>query len=656
MAWKLSGVAQCATWIAAATIVGAPPVFAQGDVRVSSTAKRVVNPFAAKRAAESQAAAQPPVAVPPTQTVGPKTYQNPFSKQQAAPRFVTPRLQPGPMSRWHRTTEPPVSHTDPRPIHAVLQDSETGSQQLDLSGPLAVQQKRTALFAVPTPQQVAEMTPPPDPERFGADLDQPAWLVPDTSHQAATATEVAQSFDQERAAAQEPVDPFETSDPESVVVSDGAPTTPEPAQPIKPAEPAIPEPQKIEPVVLQPQEPHVLDPSLPEPKVVELTIPNPGAGKPSTPEPILKPALPQTPKLEPAVTALPKPGPTPPQVAALTADELYAQAEQAASEAAATSELAAVVQLCVRGLECEPNGKLKKSFRSLAAWACNRTGEMESDRRRDDEALHAFELAIQWDPNCWLALHNRAVSRAQQGDLNGALADFNRALDLNPGLAVAYRNRGELLAATGRTEEAIADYSTALAQMSQDTELYAMRGEAHHRLGQYDQALADLSQAIEIEPTAPIAYAQRGNVYAEEGKFAQAIADFQQALTLDANSAEAHRSLAWLLATCPDDTFRDPQRALASAGRAATLAPGDPFMLDALAAALADAGQFDRAIRCQQEAIINVPGDYAQPFRERLALYEQRRPFRNGASDVVDKNVRAASLETAPTTLAPIAR
>jgi tetratricopeptide (TPR) repeat protein len=290
----------------------------------------------------------------------------------------------------------------------------------------------------------------------------------------------------------------------------------------------------------------------------------------------------------------------------------------------------------------------------LAAWACNRSGEIESDQRRDDEAFKAFELAIQWDPNCGLALHNRAVSRAQQGDLDGALADFNRSLELNPGLAVAYRNRGELLAATSRTDEAIADYTTALAQLPQDADLHAMRGEAYHRLGQYGDAIADLTQSIEIAPHNASAYSQRGNVYAEVGQFQRAIDDFRRALAVDAQSAEAHRSLAWLLATCPDGRYRNSQQALASAQRAVGLAaPGDPYMLDALAAALASAGEFDRAVRYQQEAVSNMPGGFAEPFTARLALYEQHRPFRNGASDmsgenVVDENIRAASLEAAP--------
>ncbi len=233
-----------------------------------------------------------------------------------------------------------------------------------------------------------------------------------------------------------------------------------------------------------------------------------------------------------------------------------------------------------------------------------------------------------------------------------ALNDFNRTLDLNPGLAVAYRNRGELLAALGRTEEAIADYDSALAQMPHDAELYDMRGHALHRSGRYDEAIADFGEAVQLAPQDAAPFAHRGNAYAEMGKYEQAIADFRQALAIDSESVDALRSLAWLLATCPDPRYRNTRESLESAVRAAKLAvPGDPFVLDALAAANANAGQFDRAIRYQKEAIANVPGNFAEPFGARLALYEQRQPYRNGSSRAVDANVRAASLEASPRAL-----
>jgi len=572
---------------AAVTLVAANAP-AQTGVHVSSAAKQVENPFAAKRQTAARTEPATRTKVPPAENAGPKTYQNPFARPSALPRFVTPRFQPGPLSRWHRANEPSAQ--------ALMSDASVDTNNLELSGPLAAEQRRATLFSLPdheddgTTLDTSLAPAPPDPSHFGScDLAQPTWLVPNETSPATAKGKTGNSWEQAQAVARPPTDPFEETESEEIVVSDGNPIV------------AQPEPTK----------PH-------QAKLARSVAEN--------------------------SVARPLPRPTP-----CDADGWYTQAERAAADAANTNDLAAVVQRCQRGLKCRPNAELRSSLRSLAAWACNRSGEIESDQRRDDKALNAFELAIQWDPNCWLALHNRAVSRAQQGDLDGALADFNRTLTLNPGLAVAYRNRGELLAATGRTEEAVADYTTALAQLPDDADLLSMRGEALHRLGQYEAAIADLTHSIETAPQNAIVYAQRGNVRAELGDYQRAIADFHQALSIDAQSAEAYRSLAWLLATCPDPHCRNPRQALVLAERAAQLAaPGDPFVLDALAAAHANAGHFDRAIRFQQEAIVNVPEDFAGPFRERLALYQQQRPFHNGASDLVDENVRAASLEAAP--------
>ena len=89
-------------------------------------------------------------------------------------------------------------------------------------------------------------------------------------------------------------------------------------------------------------------------------------------------------------------------------------------------------------------------------------------------------------------------------------------------------------------------------------------------------------------------FTHRGNVYAELGDYNRATDDFQHALELNSNCADAYRSLAWLEATCPDERFRDPQQAVAAAERAAKLSPqGDCFVLDALAAAYASAGNFE---------------------------------------------------------------
>ncbi|MCI0492238.1 MAG: tetratricopeptide repeat protein [Planctomycetes bacterium] len=328
-----------------------------------------------------------------------------------------------------------------------------------------------------------------------------------------------------------------------------------------------------------------------------------------------------------------------------TPEGWYMRAEQAAQTAQAPEELTDVVNHCQRGLQAGASTDLHLSLRRLAAWACNRRGELAIEAGRETEAVRDFQSAIQFDLDCWLALHNRGVTLAQQRQMEPALADFNRVLQLNPGLAIAYRNRAELLAALGRMGEAIRDYDRAIEQIGNDASLVLARGYAYHRLGDFDHALVDLNRSIELDNDEPDAFTRRANLHAERGDFGQALEDLEKALQLDPNWAEAHRSLAWLLATCPNPDFRNPQRALAAAQRAAQLAPADDvFVLDALAAAFASVGQFDEAIRVLQRAIDAAPPDLAKPLADRMALYRQQLAFRSGP----DSRVRRASHQVVP--------
>src|SRR5215469_9024006 len=81
----------------------------------------------------------------------------------------------------------------------------------------------------------------------------------------------------------------------------------------------------------------------------------------------------------------------------------------------------------------------------------------------------------------------------------------------------------------------------------------------------------------------------------------------QQLLNIVANAPDSPRlldELAWLLATHPDSKFRDGARAIALAERACALTERRaPIMLDTLAAAYAEAGDFPRAITAGEEAL-----------------------------------------------------
>lgn len=313
--------------------------------------------------------------------------------------------------------------------------------------------------------------------------------------------------------------------------------------------------------------------------------------------------------------------------------DFYEQARLAADTAETIDQFSTAIDLCRRGLDNSPPQELATALRRLAAWAHNRRGELRGDNERQ-EALFDFQAAISLDPSSWNAIHNRGVTLAEQGDTSGALRDFNRVLEINPGITIAYRNRAELLASLGRMGEAVRDYSQALAKSPHDADLFRARGYAWQRLGDFDRALADLEASLRLEPEQPDAYTQCGNLAAEQGEFDGAIANYQHALEIDPHWAEAHRSLAWLWATCPNSRYRNANGALRAAKEALALAPpDDSFVLDAAAAAHANAGEFDKAIEFQQQALATAPPDILQSMRERLALYQQRKPFRSRATD-----------------------
>jgi len=102
-------------------------------------------------------------------------------------------------------------------------------------------------------------------------------------------------------------------------------------------------------------------------------------------------------------------------------------------------------------------------------------------------------------------------------------------------------------------------------------------------------------------------------------------------------SLSAQTQLAWILATSPDASIRNPAVAVTVAEQlVATTSGKDAGALDVLAAALAATGQFDRAVETA-ERMLAVLGPEADPrtvaaARGRLALYQQRTAYQSGLS------------------------
>jgi tetratricopeptide (TPR) repeat protein len=137
------------------------------------------------------------------------------------------------------------------------------------------------------------------------------------------------------------------------------------------------------------------------------------------------------------------------------------------------------------------------------------------------------------------------------------------------------------------------------------------------------RTVSDLNEAIE-------GCMRRGLAWIGNQEYAKALGDFNEAIRLNPKESAAYNNKAYLLATCPEAKCRSGQEAVAAARKACDLSNWkEPEYIDALAAAYAEAGQFDQAIQHQQQAL-SAPEFETRKGKEaraRLTLYQQRTPY-----------------------------
>src|SRR5262249_21193770 len=140
------------------------------------------------------------------------------------------------------------------------------------------------------------------------------------------------------------------------------------------------------------------------------------------------------------------------------------------------------------------------------------------------------------------------------------------------------------------------------------------------------------TQVLRLDPGNALALVGRGDVRTELGQWEEAAEDYRQAIKRNAKLGRAYRGAAWLMATCPEERFRNTDLAVASARQALSLdGNGDYAYLDVLAAALASAGEFEDAKETLEKAIQIAPDAKAAELRARLTLYRSNRPYRTAS-------------------------
>jgi tetratricopeptide (TPR) repeat protein len=271
-------------------------------------------------------------------------------------------------------------------------------------------------------------------------------------------------------------------------------------------------------------------------------------------------------------------------------------------------------------------GRDREGDPTLALIYCRR-GDARFDQFLEEEAEADFSEATHLHPAA--AADYLGEMWLRRNNFGRALEVFSRLVDLQPQHAQGYLGRGMAQEALGDLEQAAADYSTAIRLQPEGGAGHALRAQVRHRQGRIDDALADWSEHLRRHPADSRGYLFRSTLHKERKAWAEALEDLNAAYRISPDNPLVCNHLAWMLATCPDAQLRDGSRAVALA-RTACQANGwkEPHDLDTLAAACAETGAFDEAIRWQTQAVNLSPEEMKAARQARLQLYQGGQPYR----------------------------
>jgi tetratricopeptide (TPR) repeat protein len=267
---------------------------------------------------------------------------------------------------------------------------------------------------------------------------------------------------------------------------------------------------------------------------------------------------------------------------------------------------------------------------------------------KDDELLkliRATESMNDRERQEWIDLlprmttDERAKLRKILVDERDALADIDRRYEKEFKAFDSVRNEldeGYRLLVGKDYAGAIKILSKVLRNDPKNEHALFIRGQAYDGQKEFKAAVTDFSTVIEHNPKAAASYRRRAWSYWGLKNYQAAYLDYRRSAELDPKSPLAANGMAWFLATCPDRLSRNGDEAVVHARKACELTKWqEPLYFDTLAAAYAEAGDFDKAVEWQNKALADpaalekeIGRDEFEQARRRLTLFKENKPFR----------------------------
>ena len=245
-----------------------------------------------------------------------------------------------------------------------------------------------------------------------------------------------------------------------------------------------------------------------------------------------------------------------------------------------------------------------------------------------EKAVDYFTAKIDTFPTEARWRYARAVAWTNKGEWDIAIADYTELIKLKR-LPAFYHVRGICYQAKGEHDKAIDDFNEAIRIDPRSARYHNSRSESWYDKANYTRAITDADEAIRLEPNLASAFTNRGRAHEKLGDVGLAVADYKKSLQLDPNFDLAYIHFAWLMATSTEASLRDGELAVKYAEKACKLTNWeDPHALGTLAAAYAEAGKFDEAVKWEAKAQELYSPEMKEKWAFLMDLYKEGKPYR----------------------------
>lgn len=258
---------------------------------------------------------------------------------------------------------------------------------------------------------------------------------------------------------------------------------------------------------------------------------------------------------------------------------------------------------------------------------------LASEPGRLHEAMLLYRRALALDPQSPDARAGIGSIHRKLGDLRQARIEYEKAVSVNPNLYPTWMELGDVHLSLGELDGAEVAFREALRVRPGSGTAHQRLAAIHDRLGNAAKALEYGNHAVALLPGEPVPTREQAARLAVNGRYSEAVELLKTSVAKNPASILLKIELAWILATCPEDSIRDGKEAVRLAEQAQSALPeGETGALDALAAAYAETGNHAEAAKWAEKlaSAMTKPEqrEQRQEVENRVRLYRQKKPYR----------------------------